>query len=487
MNFLKFASDLSGYLEEISEDANEAVIEFPVFREGKFEHPWHDTLVFDTYYLEKLIENHRSQAFHAKVSLDVSHRPQDGAYGWVEDVNNGLFLKEMPVKTPNGQKLVKMLFARFTLNKLGIEAVKNKVFRYCSAEINTNYTNYEVIRNSDGRDQIKNWGPTLVGVALTNRPFINGLGEVSLSSESVPHEDPNKMYLSCSVGPGLIFAEVGKLEQKNNELEAGSRLFESAANSTSEEVGSVTETIGESKMKFTELVKNLKSFSTVEQQVEHLKASRHLLPEGDAETFDALLAAKEEAVHAKVMLSEAAHRKKMAEDAAEQLRLQNTNLSLELSEAKEGSWAYRVEAYCEKLRAEDHYEAVVNKAKEILSSMSPANRDYKFSVGCSEKPLDVINILSEVLDCLPSEARMNFSELSSANEEFEVSPDVTSFSQPTEVESSKPSHTESKEESDIPEKVLKYFKLHSHYPPESIWSKIEENGMLNLDRVDPKK
>jgi hypothetical protein len=493
VTILKFAEDLSQYLDKIEDGVEEAVIEFPIFREGKFDHPWHDKLIFDYNYLSTIIENHRNGAFHAKVSLDVSHKPENGAYGWVEDIQEGLFIRPAPVKTPFGQKYVSMLYARFVLNKLGIEAVKNKVYRYCSAEISTNYTNHELVLNGDGSESVRSWGPTLLGVALTNRPFINGLGEVSLSSDAVEHEDSNKFYLSCDSGPGLIFLELDKQDSSQSDeeescvqtseavekiVELDSLVSDSVIKNTSEEVGKVTEIIGESKMKFTELVKDLKSFSSANEQIEHLKANRHLLAEDDTEMFDSLLAAKEEVLNANLSLSEATHRKKMAEDAAADLRAKNTTLNLELSEAKEGSWAHRVEAFSAKLRTEDHYESVISKAKEILTSIKPENRDYKFSTTNQDESLDVISVLAQVLESVPKTSRVDFSEKSSANESVEVAPPGLSFSAPAATENIV---AEGSDDEIVPDKVIKYSKIHGHFPPRGIWGSIQENGVVKLD------
>jgi len=472
---IQFATDLSEYLGNVEEGSEEIAIEFPVFREGEFDHPWYDRLVFDANYLHKIVDNHRAQAFSSKVSLDVSHRPEDGAYGWVEDVND-LSIREATVKTPYSQRQVNMLFARFTLNKLGIEAIKNKVFRYCSAEIHSDYTNYEIMKGIDGSESVKKWGPTLLGVALTNRPFINSLGEISLSSDLVQHSEDDKVYLSCNKGPGVIFVEV---EKPNNGAASAddsteeNLKFDNIPKGVEEEV---TQN-GEGRMKFTELVKDLKKFSNVEEQLEHLKANRHKVSEEEVDSFDLLLQAKEEALQAKISLSEASHRKKMAEDAAERLRSENAKLNMDLSEAKEGSWSYRVQAYCEKLRTEDHYEAVIGKVESLLSSLKPESRDLKFSTVDGENPFDVISIVSEILDAIPSDARMNFSELSSANEGVEVTPDPAKLPQvPAQAQS-----VDGEDGDVIPDKILKYSKNHGHVPLESIWDKIDENGFLNLD------
>jgi hypothetical protein len=493
MSKLFFATDLSDYLKESYQGDDEVVIEFPVFREGKFEHPWHDELTFDTTYLNTLIENHKSQVFHAKVSLDVSHKPENGAYGWIEDIENGLFVKTVSVKTESGVRDVNLLYARFTLNKQGVQLIKDKVYRYCSSEINTNYTNYEKINSFSGKDGVVRHGPTLVGVALTNRPFINGLGEISLSSESGEISFNDKTYVSCGFGPGIIFSEADPSRVPKDFIskslpDSSEGLVDQDVKegnySLSSKVGELdlTESVNsadvlvntENKMKFTELVQGLKKFSSLEDQVEHLKSSRHLLNEElEVEMFDSLLAAKEEAVQAKIALSEAAHRKRLAEEAAENLKLQNAKLSSDLSEAKEGSWVNKVQAFTAKLRQDEHYESVVNKAHEILSSITPENRDYKFSIPESGTKVDLMEVLQQLFDAMPKEAKMDFSEVALANKEFEVSPEA-------KMEPIEEVLAEQANQFEVPGKVLKYSEKYGMMPAKGIWGKITEDGELNL-------
>jgi hypothetical protein len=493
MSKLFFATDLSDYLKDSYQDDEEVVIEFPVFREGKFEHPWHDELTFDTTYLNTLIDNHKRQVFHAKVSLDVSHKPENGAYGWIEDIENGLFVKTVPVRTESGFKDVNLLYARFTLNKQGAQLIKDKVYRYCSSEINTNYTNYEKVNSMSGKEGVVRHGPTLVGVALTNRPFINGLGEISLSNDSKEVILNEKAFISCGAGPGLIFSEadpsrvpedfMSKSSSSSLEVFSNENFNESyySLSSKSEELD-LTESVNcaevlvntENKMKFTELVQGLKSFSSLEEQVEHLKSSRHLLnEEAEVEMFDSLLNAKEEAIQAKIALSEATHRKRLAEEAAENLKLQNAKLFSDLSEAKEGSWVNKVQAFCSKLRQDNHYESLVNKTHEILSSISPENREYKFSTPESDIKFDIMEVLEQLFESMPKEAKVDFSEIALANQEFEVSPEA-------KMEPIEEVLAEQAPQFEVPEKVLKYSEKYGMMPAKGIWGKITEDGELNL-------
>lgn len=105
----------------------------------------------------------------AGMPVDVDHGPEKKgdteAYGWVLDLDN--MGEDGKTSTPDE------LWAVVEWNDAGQDAVKNKRYLYLSPSYN------EAYRDETG----KNWGNTMVGIALTNRPFLR-MATVSLSRDT---------------------------------------------------------------------------------------------------------------------------------------------------------------------------------------------------------------------------------------------------------------------------------------------------------------
>lgn len=134
-----------------------------MLKTGKFEHPWWGVLEFDRKVFGTMIKNFKDGVPYGKIALDFRHMPERGAAAWVNKVfeklkgKNGADLFFEVEWTPNGQL-----------------AVEEKSFLFTSIEFSESYKD-----NQTG----KIYGPTILGGALTNRPFIKGLKPIAMSDD----------------------------------------------------------------------------------------------------------------------------------------------------------------------------------------------------------------------------------------------------------------------------------------------------------------
>jgi len=127
-----------------------------ITRTGTFHDPRYGEFDITRQMLLAMVRNFEAGVYGQEVVIDVSHRPEDGAAGFVRR----LFL--------SGNKLR----AEIEWTDYGIESVTKKGFIYLSAEFHEDWKDNE---------QRKAHGPTLLGAALTTRPVIKGLDKVELA------------------------------------------------------------------------------------------------------------------------------------------------------------------------------------------------------------------------------------------------------------------------------------------------------------------
>ena len=90
-------------------------------------------------------------------------------------ITNDIYLSE------NGEEL----WATVDWTEGGEKSVRRKEYRYLSADFQFNYTDNETLQE---------YGPTLFGAGLTNRPVVKGmaptiLSEIKPSEDKMPNED----------------------------------------------------------------------------------------------------------------------------------------------------------------------------------------------------------------------------------------------------------------------------------------------------------
>jgi len=128
-----------------------------LLRTGTFFHN-DEKIVITKSDLKSMSENHEKKIRGIDLMLDYSHDSQKDAAAWFKSVtieNDGNELWAEVEWTPKGK-----------------ESVKNKEFRYVSADFSKYYQDNETL---------KKYGPTLFGAGLTNRPVVKGMAPTILS------------------------------------------------------------------------------------------------------------------------------------------------------------------------------------------------------------------------------------------------------------------------------------------------------------------
>lgn len=143
-----------------------------VTRTGKFYDPRYGEFEITKDMLLSMVTNFDSNVYGQRIVLDVSHKPANGAAG---------FIKRLFVE--RGHKLR----AEVELTEYGTDAIKKKGFIYVSAEFNENFV--------DNEKRLSH-GPTLLGAGLTPRPVIKHLDPIQLSEY---HDDDPPVYISGKV------------------------------------------------------------------------------------------------------------------------------------------------------------------------------------------------------------------------------------------------------------------------------------------------
>ena len=144
--------------------------------------------------LLSMIRNFDANSYGQLIMLDAAHQPQNGSAG----VFKRLFL--------DGNKLR----AEIELTPYGVESIKQKGMIYLSAEFADNY-----IGNEEPR---REFGPTLLGAALTPRPVIKHLDPIQLSDTALDGAPPT--YLSDRITQYLAQENLTMWEKLKKQLAA---------------------------------------------------------------------------------------------------------------------------------------------------------------------------------------------------------------------------------------------------------------------------
>ncbi len=168
-------------------------IRIPVLRKTIFKAGRYGELVFSDVYLDSLVINFNRNVTGHDIAMDFNHKPEEGAGAWIRRV-----IRE----GEHGENLV--LYASST--PFGREQLATQRYRYASAEINTDY---------EDRETGERFGPTLLGAAFTNRPYIHRQEPVKLfSNDEHAHVISIRTYESDRLIRGLLqFAAVTRSPQ----------------------------------------------------------------------------------------------------------------------------------------------------------------------------------------------------------------------------------------------------------------------------------
>lgn len=161
---------------EISLSEAKAPDKIQLFRVGKFHHPEYGVIDISPKLLGDIKKNYDAKVRGVDLALDYRHENDDIAAAWIK----GLELSDAG------------MWAIVEWTPAGKQKVEDKEFRYISPEFLTEYTDSE---------SMKDFGPVLLGAALTNRPFIKKMEPVTLSEVKNAEDEQKKLqaYLKSKI------------------------------------------------------------------------------------------------------------------------------------------------------------------------------------------------------------------------------------------------------------------------------------------------
>lgn len=137
-------------------EAGEPASQIQILRTGIWEHPVFGTIEITEQTLQDFVDNFYAGLPGTDIAVDQSHQPDQGAAGWFRDL----------------YKRGTELWADIGWTPMGVQLIRDEIFRYFSPEFDVVYTDAET------GEKTKN---VLRGGGLTNRPFIRGMAPVMLS------------------------------------------------------------------------------------------------------------------------------------------------------------------------------------------------------------------------------------------------------------------------------------------------------------------
>ncbi len=166
-----------------------------VARVAEGEHPSYGKLKITQEHLESMTNNFESKVTGVDLAVNEDHRKNE-AFGWFKD----LFLS-FDKQT---------LFGQVQWNTKGIQALSEKEYRYFSPEFRFNYTHPH-----SGEDH----GPTLLGGALTNYPFLKMEAITQLSIKQTSEEKVTDKTIELSIHNEKVIEMSNKVNDVQAKLE----------------------------------------------------------------------------------------------------------------------------------------------------------------------------------------------------------------------------------------------------------------------------
>lgn len=499
-------------------------VDIEMFRTGKFYHAWYGDLNFDKPYLESMIRNYKSGVYPTRISFDLDHDPTKGAVGWLSEEEDSLSIVEKVVKNFMGQEeTVHFLIGKVDLNSYGYGLVADSIYRYFSAEIHPKYKGREkiVAKDEKGNDVElvhSTETPVLTGGSLTNKPFIEKMGAVMLSSNyaalSQSLED-GEFFATYEGDHNFFFASV-KNKVKKDKVEASDdeesdddmedevkcdcgkkdckKCSKVKKEDFSDDSGSVeVETLKNSyieggKMNFSEIQSAIKDMSLADK-IAHLEGlAQKYSNDPSAAGIAIVLSSLKEAKRADDLASVEVQKRMSAESKAKESEDKAMALSLQVKEAKEIGYSKRVELFCEQMTRAGHFPSLINKAKEILSDLPADNRDVKFSsLAKPESKLDLLDVIEQLFNSLPKDAKTKAltDEVTSAPVTVETKPESVN---PVVLNTPADTKPVDNKASDVPEKVKLFFSKYGKFYPDinedkDSWNQITDDGELDLQKA----
>lgn len=224
-----------------------------ILRTGKFTHPSYGELEITLSFLESLKKNFEAKVRKIDCSIDYSHESEKEAAGWMQE----LYLAE-DANAPGHMGL----FAKTRWTPKGSTVLSDREYRYLSADFVGNYIDPETLQE---------YGPTLLGAGLTNRPFIKGMEPVIQLSEGVPMD---------------LAALVALVKQLQQQVQAMQQQMQ-PAQQPGAAGGAASPNLGEQKMMTPEMQKKFDEMSNslklAEEKLKTLETEKAAKEKSDAE------------------------------------------------------------------------------------------------------------------------------------------------------------------------------------------------------------
>jgi hypothetical protein len=337
-------------------------VDIEMLRIGIFMHKKYGELDITDEMLETMVTNFKNNIVGREVSFDWNHKAE-AASGWLKNV-----------RIEDG-----VLIGTTELTDEGKDSIKKKKYGYFSIEYSDDYENPETGEKH---------GPTIVGGALTNRPFMTKLKKIEFSLEDLgvsiyrlqedeSMDDPTKVKRTPvkKTDDGDDDLQT-KLETANSEIDNLKKKLEESEKKLEEVSGDS----GDDKKLQEFITEQKKAMTTLQNEIKTLRE------QGDDD------------------------RKKLVDS-------EEKNRQLSVSRT------------CEKLIRDDHHHpAIIEVAKQIMMSDSSGKKIVKLSEtvgeGDDEKTVELEMSLTEaimkVLEAIPKSQRADYDEKTSTDSEVSL-------------------------------------------------------------------
>lgn len=229
-----------------------------LMRTGSFNSPTFGAFEITTQVLLSMKKNFDENVRGNAIAVDYSHESDKAAAGWIKELH----------LSDNGQEL----WGVVDWTPIARQRLVDKEYVYLSADFTFNYKH-----NETGKE----FGPTLFGAGLTNRPFIKGMDSVvELSEGKKQMDEKDKIIESLKAEIELLKA---KLENKGNGNEG-----------ESQEMMDLKKKLAELELKDKQNVEALKcaekksAFEKLMQDGKAVEAQRQAYMDGDTVKFSEL-------------------------------------------------------------------------------------------------------------------------------------------------------------------------------------------------------
>lgn len=151
----------------LSEKDPNGMVKIEILREGVFNHEEYGKFSITKEKMSEIVKNFNDNVLDREISFDFNHMPELPAAAWVRKLS----ISQRPLKGTNRF----VLNAHAQLTPRGEQAIKDGDFKYFSSEYTDNFVD---------KENGKQYGTTLKGGGLTNRPWMPGMAPIQLSEIS---------------------------------------------------------------------------------------------------------------------------------------------------------------------------------------------------------------------------------------------------------------------------------------------------------------